>query len=269
MHNSLNIENLNNTQLDLIALANDRKQQFTLYCDLAATSTKVWLVKNLLGRGEASAFYGAPGSGKSALVEDMGLHIAAGLPWHGRDVMQGAVCYIALERRLLVERRAIAFRERHGIPDLPFAIMGGVYDFRDPRTAATVSGIVRQVEDVTDQKVILVNIDTVSRALAGGDENSSKDMGAIVNTTSRLQETTGAHVQWVHHIPVDGGERLRGHGALLGALDTPQSPWISPHAPRASMPTASDAVVQDESPRAVRLGNKWKMTACQTPAQSL
>jgi RecA-family ATPase len=116
MHNSLNIENLNNTQLDLIALANDRKQQFTLYCDLAATSTKVWLVKNLLGRGEASAFYGAPGSGKSALVEDMGLHIAAGLPWHGRDVMQGAVCYIALERRLLVERRAIAFVNGMGFP---------------------------------------------------------------------------------------------------------------------------------------------------------
>ena len=220
MHNNLNIENLNNAQLDRIALAKDRKQQFTLYCDLAATSTKVWLVKNLLGRGEASAFYGAPGSGKSALVEDMGLHVAGGLPWHGRDVLQGAVCYIALERRLLVERRAIAFRERHGIPDLPFAIIGGVYDFRDQRTAATIAGIIRQVEDATQHPSVLIQIDTVSRALAGGDENSSKDMGAIVNTTSRLQEATGAHVQWVHHVPVDGGERLRGHGALLGALDT-------------------------------------------------
>ena len=85
------------------------KKSFKLYCELEATSTKEWLVKNLLGKGEASAFYGAPGSGKSALVEDMGLHIAGGLPWHGRDVMQGAVCYVALERRLLVERRAIAF----------------------------------------------------------------------------------------------------------------------------------------------------------------
>jgi hypothetical protein len=220
MHNNLNIENLNNAQLDRIALAKDRKQQFTLYCDLAATSTKVWLVKNLLGRGEASAFYGAPGSGKSALVEDMGLHVAGGLPWHGRDVLQGAVCYIALERRLLVERRAIAFRERHGIPDLPFAIIGGVYDFRDQRTAATIAGIIRQVEDATQHPSVLIQIDTVSRALAGGDENSSKDMGAIVNTTSRLQEATGAHVLWVHHVPIDSGERLRGHGALLGALDT-------------------------------------------------
>jgi hypothetical protein len=150
----------------------------------------------------------------------MGLHVAGNLPWHGRDVMQGAVVYIALERRLLVERRAIAFRERHRIPDLPFAIIGGVFDFRDPRTAATIAGIVLQVEEATGQKVALVVIDTISRALAGGDENSSKDMGAIVASTARLQEATGAHIAWVHHVPIDGGERLRGHGALLGALDT-------------------------------------------------
>jgi AAA domain len=202
------------------ALVKDHKQQFTLYRDLAVTSTKEWLVKNLLGHAEASAFYGAPGSGKSALVEDMGLHIAAGLPWHGRDVKQGAVCYVALERRMLVERRAMAFRKRHNIPDLPFAIIGGVFDFRDSRAAATIGEIVRRVEDEIEQKVISLNIDTISRALAGGDENSSKDMGAIVNTTARLQETTGASIAWVHHVPVDGGERLRGHGALLGALDT-------------------------------------------------
>src|ERR1019366_6109144 len=196
------------------------QKQFRLYCELEATSTKEWLVKNLLGKGEASAFYGAPGSGKSALVEDMGLHIAGGLPWHGRDVLQGAVCYIALERRLLVERRAIAFRERHQIPDLPFAIIGIVLDFRAPQTADAMAAVVKLVKEATDQDVVLVVIDTISRALAGGDENSSKDMGAIVTTTARLQEATGAHIQWVHHVPIDGGERLRGHGALLGALDT-------------------------------------------------
>ncbi len=25
---------------------------------------------------------------------------------------------------------------------------------------------------------------------------------------------------WLHHMPVDGSERLRGHGSLLGAMDT-------------------------------------------------
>jgi hypothetical protein len=217
-----------NNKADRRALAGDQaaenlKQGFTLYRHLQATSTKTWLVKNLLGAGEASACYGAPGSGKSVLVADMGLHIAAGLPWHGREVLQGAVCFIALERRQLVIRRAIAFREKHGIADLPFAVMGGDFDFRNQeQTATAIAGTVRQVADKTGEKVILISIDTISRALIsmGGDENSSKDMGAVVGTTARLQEKTGAHVQWVHHIPVDGGERLRGHGALLGALDT-------------------------------------------------
>jgi len=67
--------------------------------------------------------------------------------------------------------------------------------------------------------VVLVVIDTLSRALAGGDENSPKDMGAIVNSTAHLQDKTKAHILWVHHMPHEG-ERMRGHGALLGAMDT-------------------------------------------------
>ena len=86
-------------------------RQFTLFADLAATSTKSWLVHNLLGDGDASVMYGKPGDGKSVLAEDLALHVAAGRPWHGRKVKQGAVVFIALERRKLVERRAIAFRE--------------------------------------------------------------------------------------------------------------------------------------------------------------
>jgi RecA-family ATPase len=198
----------------------DRKRPFVLFRDLEARSTKEWLVHNLLGAGEASAWYGKPGDGKSVLVEDLALHIAAGWPWHGRLVKRGAVAYIALERRQLIERRAIAFREKHGAQDLPFAIVGGVHDFRSPRTAEHTVRLVKEVERVTGEAVALIVIDTLSRALCGGDENSPKDMGAIVNATGILQHGTRAHVLWVHHMPMDGGERLRGHGALLGAMDT-------------------------------------------------
>ena len=210
-----------NAELDAIALRQDRKRRgFVLYRDLAAVSNKDWMVRGLLGSREASVFFGEPGCGKSALVEDMGLHISAGRPWHGRAVKQGAVLYIALERPTLIERRAIAFRIRHEIPDLPFAIMRGVLDFREARTATAITETVRQVEADTGQKVVLIIVDTISRALAGGDENDSKSMGAIVATTSRLQADTSAAVLWVHHVPVNSPERLRGHGALLGAVDT-------------------------------------------------
>ncbi len=194
--------------------------QFVLYANLAASSSKSWLVHNMLGAGEMSAFYGPPGCGKGVIIEDMALHIAAGLDWHGRAVSHGAVLYVALERKKLVERRAIAFREKHGLQDLPFAIAGGVHDFRQPETAHRIAFICRQVKKAVGQPVVLIIIDTVSRALCGGDENSPKDMGALVMTAGLLQqECPKAHVLWVHHIPHDS-DRLRGHGALLGAVDT-------------------------------------------------
>jgi AAA domain len=209
-----------NDDLDRRVIELDRRRSFILFRELQATSTKQWLVHNFLGDGEASAMYGKPGDGKSALAEDLALQVAAGWPWHGRAVKQGAVVYVALERRKLVERRAIAFREKHGLKDLPFAIVGGVHDFRDPRTAARMADIVAEVEAATETEVVLIVIDTLSRALCGGDENSPKDMGAIVNATGILHARTQAHVLWVHHMPIDGGERMRGHGALLAAMDT-------------------------------------------------
>ena len=195
-------------------------RRFTLFAELEINSTKEWLVHHLLGDGDASVLFGKPGDGKSVLAEDLALHIAAGRPWHGRRVKQGAVVFVALERRKLVERRAIAFRKKYGVADLPIAFVGGVYDFRNLRIVAAIISIVKEVEAATGQQVVLIVIDTISRALCGGDENSPKGMGAIVAATSRLQTDTAAHVCWVHHIPLDGTERLRGHGALLGAMDT-------------------------------------------------
>ena len=213
------LEKLDSQTLDQIAIDQDRKRLFVLYGDLKDTASKPWLVHQMLGQGEASTFYGAPGCGKGVIIEDMCLHISAGRDWHGRPVTRGAVVYVALERKKLVERRAIAFRKKHGLLDLPFAIVGGVHDFRDPATTALIADICRQVEELTAERVVLIVIDTLSRALAGGDENSPKDMGAVVNSTARLQENTKAHVLWVHHMPHDG-DRMRGHGALLGAMDT-------------------------------------------------
>jgi hypothetical protein len=69
------------------------------------------------------------------------------------------------------------------------------------------------------QDVKLIEIDTVNRALAGGDENSPKDMGAFVGNLAKIQET-GAHVLVTHHVPVENSQRMRGHGALLAACDT-------------------------------------------------
>jgi AAA domain len=58
-----------------------------------------------------------------------------------------------------------------------------------------------------------VVVDTVSRALAGGDENSPSDMGNFVSNCDRLREDTRATVLGVHHVP-KGGADPRGHSCL-------------------------------------------------------
>ena len=216
----MNIAIASNNELDGYALKQERKSKFLLYRELEATSRKDWLVQGLLGAGDSSAWYGIPGCGKSAIGQDLAMHVAGGREWHGRQVKRGAVLYVALERKQVVQRRAIAYRERHGIADIPFALVGGVFDLRTPQAVAALIDICRQVEEETGEDVVLIVIDTISRALAGGDENSPKDMGAIVAATSKLQAETKAHILWMHHMPQDGAERLRGHGALLGAMDT-------------------------------------------------
>ena len=166
------ITEMSNRDLDALALIADRKRLFILYDDLDASSSKSWLVNKMLGAGEMSAFYGPPGCGKGVIIEDLALHIAAGKEWHGRPVTRGAVVYVALERKQLVIRRAIAWRIKHDLPSLPFAIVGGVYDLKAPTVAQQLGDICRQIEEATAEQVVLIIIDTVSRALAGGNENS-------------------------------------------------------------------------------------------------
>jgi hypothetical protein len=67
--------------------------------------------------------------------------------------------------------------------------------------------------------VVWIIIDTLNRSLAGGDENSSKDMGAVIAAVDRIQRATNAHCSLIHHVPVDRTDRMRGHGSVLGAVD--------------------------------------------------
>jgi hypothetical protein len=69
-------------------------------------------------------------------------------------------------------------------------------------------------------RAALIVIDTLSRAIAGGNENASEDMGALVRNGDRLRELTGAHVLWVHHSGKDAARGARGHSLLRAATDT-------------------------------------------------
>ena len=217
-----------NTEFDAHILRIDRNRElrtkfgisYIRFAEIDPAPVKKWLVKDFLGAGEMSCAYGPPGSAKSLLAGDLAAHVAWGQDWMGRRVSQGAVLFVAIERSGLVKRRLAGISQHYGIPDLPLAVLSGSIDLCHGRSG--VDGILecaKRLEEEAESDVGLVVIDTVSRALAGGNENSSEDMGALVQNVLRIQEDTGAHVLLTHHVPHDQN-RMRGHGALLAACDT-------------------------------------------------
>jgi hypothetical protein len=56
--------------------------------------------------------------------------------------------------------------------------------------------------------------------MAGGEENSSVDMGQMVQHFDRIRRSSGAHVMVVHHSGKDQARGARGHSLLRAATDT-------------------------------------------------
>lgn len=74
--------------------------------------------------------------------------------------------------------------------------------------------------EIVSQPVRLVTIDTLSRTMAGGDENAAKDMTQAVAGIDAVREATGAAVMLVHHCGKDEARGARGHSSLRAAIDT-------------------------------------------------
>jgi RecA-family ATPase len=160
----------------------------------AASTAKTYLIDGFLGRDEVSIWYGAPECGKSTAKIDAACHVAAGLPWCGRAITQGPVLYVAAERGQLVLRRVLAWRLHHGIDDFPLAVINDAVDLRTGRVDADrVIEAAKVLEKQYSQPAVWVIFDTLSRILAGGDENSSKDMGLLVLSVDHVKRETGAH----------------------------------------------------------------------------
>jgi hypothetical protein len=67
--------------------------------------------------------------------------------------------------------------------------------------------------DRVDGDVYLI-LDTLSRALAGGDENSSVDMGRLIARCDAVREMLGCTLEYVHHSGKDKSRGARGWSGL-------------------------------------------------------
>jgi hypothetical protein len=175
-----------------------------------------WTIDGVIPQNSFSVMYGEPGAGKSFLALDMALSVAHNQSWHGRAVWGGAVLYIAGEGVGGLGKRIKAWQAYHGVLcDAPLFVLPTAVRMREDDE---VEKLMRTIDGL-GVDFSCVFIDTVARALLGGDENSATDMGMFVNACDAVKNHTKAAVVGIHHSGKDVARGMRGSTALLGAVD--------------------------------------------------
>lgn len=199
-----------------------RGLRFHLASELHRLPEATYLVKGLWFEGQLSCVYGQPGASKTFFALDVALHIALGRSWFGCDVKQGIVVYIALEGISGIRKRAEAACKHHNVDlsSLPIVFADGTMNLvTDKGLPAQIAEEAKRAGEHFGLPVRAIVIDTLARAM-NGDENSAKDMGALIAGADAIRMVTGAHVCLVHHEGKDSDKGMRGSNALLGAVDT-------------------------------------------------
>jgi putative DNA primase/helicase len=176
-----------------------------------------WLVKGWLQAMALIMVHGPSGGGKTFLVLDWCLRMAAGMTeWHGVKVKPGPVVYLAGEGHHGLRKRVAAWKVKHQAGKLAMWLS------RDGLNLNTVDGLAKTQSSIKALNVrpSLIVVDTLHRFLSG-DENSAQDAKTMLDACAQLQSEFSCSVLLVHHTGVneDAQGRARGSSAWRGALD--------------------------------------------------
>jgi SepF-like predicted cell division protein (DUF552 family) len=180
--------------------------------DLRVLPPIKWRLKGILPYEGLAAMYGPSASGKSFLGFDAGVAISEGCDWFGIRTTKSTVVYVALEGESGFKNRVAAWELENGRP-LPQDMFMVLQPFH-----------ITKPEDVNELAAAVpygsvVIVDTLNRAAPTSDENSSKEMGEILEACKHLQALIGGLVVLIHHTGKDTTRGARGHSSFFAALD--------------------------------------------------
>ena len=204
---------------DLAVLLNPPIDQWLIPADdFSAQPAPIrWLVKGWLQDRALIMVHGPSGGGKTFVVLDWVLTLAAGRnEWNGLRVRPGPVVYLAGEGHQGLRGRVAAWKQHHEVSSLSMWLSKGGCDLNTKEGLRRVSDAVRELP-ITPSVIV---VDTLHRFL-NGDENKAQDAKTMLDACAELMEVFSCAVVLVHHTGVsdEAQHRARGSSAWRGALD--------------------------------------------------
>jgi hypothetical protein len=180
-----------------------------------------WLVHEVISEDGLTIIYGEPGSGKSFIALDMALRLALGIDWHGLQTQRVGVLYIAGEGARGIGKRITGWRLKHRLDtlDAPFVVLPIAVQVLDPEERAKLIRTIDEAKRQLNFDVVLIVLDTVSRSIAGADENGQDTMTGFVQACDEIKRAAGGALIGIHHCGKDRERGMRGSSVLLGAVD--------------------------------------------------
>lgn len=175
------------------------------------------LIAGLLDCDSTVFLAGAPGAGKSIILQGIVSSVATGTRWHGnREVTRGPVLVFYGEGAAGYADRQDAWNQVNNRFDDPESVRvhPGAINLHSTKDVAEIAALAERVRPV------LICFDTYARMTPGADENSATDAGISIAALDRIRAKCGACMLVVHHTGKSASAGMRGSSALLGAADT-------------------------------------------------
>lgn len=178
-----------------------------------------WLIPNVMQVASTVLLLGPSRSYKSFLALDVALAIASGRETFGAaPSANGVVIYAAAEGRIGLKKRRNAWkiaRDVSGIPDF----------YVTPAPMIAIASEVQEFGDEIAKRLAgrpcrLIILDTLSKVMAGLNENDARDANQMVKFCDSLAEAFGCTVIVIHHTGKDAERGARGSSAYFAGFDT-------------------------------------------------
>lgn len=179
-----------------------------------------FIMHPLLCEDESVLIAAEPKSGKTAIALTVGLHVACGIDLGTslRVAEPRGVLYFGLEGKRAIRLRIAAWRRKmaelgHDLPEvIPLFVVERSKNLLHENERQTLANAIAAADKFlqTEYETSLgaIFIDTYTKAMPGGDQNSVEDTSAVFDVVSRVRELNiTATVVFIHHKARSGNVR--------------------------------------------------------------